>query len=171
MTRQRETPVSLRRQAEGSTGVRDTGRSVAPGWAHRRQGADLVRCGGEYMTPEALHRQIAAEAAQWREGCRGNPCADPSGFGPQGATRAAPAPGAATPSTPPADRWQPPEPASLRWDAETGEVLPCRSLETIQPSGRGKGGERPARGAGWAASESGLRAGVECRPSVQPSRG
>ena len=134
MPQQRETPAPQRRQAEGDTGVQVARKSV-PAWAQKRVSASLVRFRGEYTTPEALHAQNAAEAAQARDrGCRG-----PAPFG--DALTAAPAPdfmaGAGgspdseTPATPPADRFSWGSAASVI-DGETGELLPCRSLETTQ---------------------------------------
>lgn len=145
MTRQRETPASLRRQAEGSTGVRDTGRSVAPGWARKPRGAALVRFGGEYMTPAALHAQIAAEAAQSRTGGGGHPRANPlAPVGSREALQAALLSGERPPLHP-ADPL-PPETGTFVCDGQTGEVLPCRFLETTQPSYRGKGGKGQPHG-------------------------
>lgn len=132
MTAERETPASQRRQAEGNTGVTSSRDSV-PGWAQKRARRSLVHFRGEYLSPEALSARMAAEAAASRDGGVGGApptvTLSPVG-GCDGGT-----PGAAElerPGIPLADRPYP----SGRVDRETGEILPCRSLETTQP---GKG--------------------------------
>lgn len=140
MTPPKETPASLRRQAEGTTGAGISGRSLAsaPGWARTRQPAALVRFGGEYLTPDALHEacrvQAAAEAAFPRSqhlDIRG-----PAG-----------APLLESPATHPVSRFA--ERVSV--DEATGEVLtgtpslPCRSLETTQTKGTPAGLSGPHR--------------------------
>ncbi len=130
MTRQRETPASLRDQAEGRTGVRSATDSV-PGWARKRVAASLVRFRGEYLSPEAVHAQAAAEAAQSRVvGTAHGDALPPSHEAPR-QTGAGGLPTSESPATPPADRfvW---EPSSIVVDGQTGELLPCRSLETTQ---------------------------------------
>lgn len=131
MTSPKETPASQRQQAEGITGARCSERNVAPEWARRRVGASLLRFRGEYVTPGAVNLQAALEAAEARLS-RGGPqavCHD--------TTRP---PGASTsenPGTHPADRYSSPRNAVM--DIETGELLPCRSLETTQPRVEPKG--------------------------------
>ena len=114
MTPEKKTPASLRRQAEGTTGVRITGESL-PGWAQKRRGAALVRFGGDYLTAEAVADRCRREADAFREETTWRVA-----VGREGA--------AGFDGDPhPADRF-PVDPA-------TGEVLslPCRSLETTQP--------------------------------------
>ena len=138
MTPERETPAPQRRQAEGDTGVRVAGKSV-PAWAQKRVSAALVRFRGEYLTPTALHAQAAAEASDHRgRGAGAGPCGDASA----GSATAAcePIGGEAYPQPGrPLANPLPKLPTCFRWDADTGEVrldLPCRSLETTQPSER-----------------------------------
>lgn len=141
MPHQRETPASLRRQAEGNTGVTDRGESVAPGWARKRSAARLVRFQGTYYAPEVLHAQNAYEAAQSRKrGCRGS---TPYGGAPASSPKpdqlgAGGSPNLETPATHPADRFSWGSTASVV-DAATGELLPCRSLETTQSNTGPKG--------------------------------
>jgi hypothetical protein len=126
MTPQKETPASLRRPAEGNTGVRDTGRILASAPFRKRRAATLVHFAGEYLTPEALNARCALEADTERHR-RGGPQAasapspETAKPGPPGA-RASENPGTST-----ADRF----PAGYV-DPDTGEILPCRSLETTQ---------------------------------------
>lgn len=140
MPPERETPASLRRQAEGSTGV-DVAPGSVPGWQRKRRKASLVRFGGHYSTPEALHAQCAAEAAQQRVE-RAAACGDVNReLTPAPATQTAlhdlprrvEGPnGEATPQVGrrhPADC--PPHPKAVI-DGRTGEVLPCRFIETTQ---------------------------------------
>ncbi len=132
MTPEKKTPASQRRQAEGITGVRNTGRSVPPAhaWSRKPQGETLLRFRGEYLTPEALHAQAVLEADTARLS-RGGPQAGdavPSKHAPNEQTGAAGSPTPKTPGTHPADR----SPAVMSWDAETGALLPCRSLETTE---------------------------------------
>lgn len=129
MPPEKTTPASLRRQAEGSTGASDTPRSV-PGWARKRRGAALVHFDGAYMTPERLHAYAAAEAAEARARVWAQPTvtAVPAKFpevvhGPNGE------------ATPLVGRRHPADLSpglSAAMDPQTGEVLPCRSLETTQ---------------------------------------
>ncbi len=130
MTAQRETPAPQRRQAEGDTGVRVARESV-PAWAQKRVGASLVRFRGQYLTPEGLNAQARTEAALGRvvgtaHGDALTACLDSDV---QPGAGGSPIP--ETAATPSAERlcW---EPRELRWDAATGELLPCRSLETTQ---------------------------------------
>lgn len=143
MTDQRETPASLRRQAEGNTGVHVAPRSV-PAWSQKRRALDLVRFGGEYLTPGALRARIAVEAAEarlsapepiQRRGDGMGAAAQATATETQrdgggrsgGATADAGAPGGSRRH--PADR----SPSlSAPCDGSTGEVLPCRFLETTQ---------------------------------------
>ena len=139
MTPPKETPASLRRQAEGTTGAAISGRSVspAPGWARKRQAASLVRFRGEYLTPEALHAQVAAEAARVQAAAE---AAVPT----LGAPRhggAAGRPFSESPAPHPVNRCA----ERVTVDEATGEILtgtpalPCRSLETTQSGRVGKG--------------------------------
>ena len=131
MTPPKETPASLRRQAEGTTGVRDSGESV-PAWARKRVTASLVRFRGEYLSPATVHAEAAAEAAAARiVGAAHGDALSPgqierAGLAGTGVSE--------SPAPSPADRfsW---EPSSVHFDWETGEVLPCRSLETTQSRG------------------------------------
>ena len=120
MTPENETPASLRRQAEGTTGAGIAAGSV-PGWAQKRRGAPLVRFRGEYLTPEALAGLCTREGDAFRARNDGRREADTG----RGST------GDGSPH--PADRFP------YRVDPATGEVipLPCRSLETTQ-SGQGE---------------------------------
>ena len=119
MSPQRETPASLRRQAEGTTGVGFAEPSL-PGWAQKRRSARLVRFRGEYLTPEALAGLCAREGDAFRAEI------DAAAQQKQGEGRT----GDCGPH--PANL-----PAGIRVDPLTGEVLPCRSLETTQPNGIG----------------------------------
>ena len=111
MTPEKETPASLRRQAEGTTGVGITDRSV-PGWAQKRRPAALVRFGGDYLSVEDLAARCQREA----DAVRASGAVRRDLFTGRGRT------GDGGPH--PADRFDP----------DTGEVLslPCRSLETTQ---------------------------------------
>ncbi len=132
MTDQQKTPASLRDQAEGITGVRDTAESVAPGWSRKRRAPVLVSFQGEYMTPEALTRSVAADAAAYRmqdHAERPSRCSRPDEQ-----TGAAGSPSGETPGAAFDDRfWV--LPRTYSFDGETGELLPCRSLETTAPKG------------------------------------
>ena len=120
MTPERETPASLRRQAEGTTGVRIAGGSL-PGWAQKRRGAALVRFGGDYLTAEELAARCQREADAVRASNNGRPT--------EGRERGLTGDGDPHPANRSPARWM--------MDSATGEVvpLPCRSLETTQ-SGR-----------------------------------
>ena len=116
MTPEKETPASLRRQAEGTTGAGIAEGSV-PGWAQKRRGASLVRFRGEYLTTEAVVGLCAREGDAFRAE---NNWRREAGTG-RGLT------GDGDPH--PADRFD-----LVRCDPATGEVLlPCRSLETTAP--------------------------------------
>ena len=118
MTPERKSPASQRRQAEGTTGDRIAGGSV-PGWAQKRRGAALVRHEGQYLTPSEVsdlcrrHADAFREENNWRR---------EAGTG-RGLT------GDGDPH--PANRLS----RRRLIDETTGEVLPCRSLETTQSSG------------------------------------
>jgi hypothetical protein len=129
MSPPKETPASQRRQAEGITGARDTGRSV-PAWAQRRVEASLVRFRGEYLTPGAVNAQAVVEARLDRQSRGGPQAVNHLGWEAAGSSRLE------IPGTSPADSpdgWQRLDPRSMSWDADTGALLPCRSLETTQP--------------------------------------
>ena len=119
MTPEKKTPASLRRQAEGTTGVRITGESL-PGWAQKRRGAALVRFGGDYLTAEELAARCQREADAVRASNNGRPT--------EGRERGLTGDGDPHPANRSPARWQ--------VDLATGEVvpLPCRSLETTAPS-------------------------------------
>lgn len=141
MPPERKTPAPQRRQAEGDTGVDVAPRSV-PGWQRKRRAASLVRFGGHYSTPEALHAQFAAEAAQQRAERESVCGVDTRQLTHVPATQTAVPDsswcvdgpnGEATPLVGrrhPADRSPHPEAV---FDGRTGEVLPCRFIETTQP--------------------------------------
>lgn len=122
MTQKRETPVPQRRQAEGETGAIASGRNI-PGWAKRRTAPALLRFRGEYLTPEALNLQAAAEAAEAR-------------LCPQGTETAPEVPPAAQhvagPQATPQPEGSCPHPADER-DAPDSP-LPCRFIEATQSS-------------------------------------
>lgn len=151
MTEQRETPASLRRQAEGNTGVRIAERSV-PGWAGKRRREALVHFRGQYLTPEALHAQTAAEAAEARaRGCRGPaPYGDASTDETSNSCGGAAGRGTAHSPRHPADR---PPGLSAPVDPQTGEILPCRFLETTQskpdPNTLNSGHRKVAQALAW----------------------
>ena len=129
MTLPKETPATQRRQAEGSTGARCDTESLS-GWRTRRTKAALVRFQGEYVTPAELHARFAAEAESERQR-RWPQAADPSGNVSEPG-RGSLAAGSGNLSPHPADPlFRSPKFATL--DPETGELLPCRSLETTQP--------------------------------------
>lgn len=137
MTDQKKTPASLRRQAEGITGVPDTDESVAPGWTRKRQPPSYVRFRGEYYTPASLSAALAQEASTDR-GCGAQPHGDRlSGCSlPDEQTGAAGSPTSEKPGTHSENPlWLPKTPPVCAFDGATGELLPCRSLETTQPSG------------------------------------
>ena len=150
MSAQKETPESLRREADGTTGVRCDGESVAlPGWARKRRGASLVRFRGEYLTPAGVEAQAREEAAQARSdrGAGGEPPAVTLGnLAEVVSVESAIQPQTSTPH--PAERfWRKHQEAweariaedgaglgeSGRGGDDSGAVpLPCRSLETTQ---------------------------------------
>jgi hypothetical protein len=131
MTPQKETPAPRRVAAEGVTGAGVSGRSVAlaPEWARKRVAESLLRFAGEYVTPEALHAQAAAEALLARSS-RGGPKAGDAfqKSNPLEHSGAAGSPTPEIPGTHPANRRS----RVALIDEATGELLPCRSLETTQ---------------------------------------
>ena len=131
MTPPKKTPAPQRRQAEGDTGVEIAGPSV-PAWARKRVAAALVRFQGQYLSPAAIHAQAASEAAAART--VGAAHGDALHLGNEHAGGLAGTPTPESPAASPADRfsW---EPSVLHFDWETGEVLPCRSLETTASKG------------------------------------
>lgn len=145
MTPPKETPASLRRQAEGTTGAGISGRSVspAPGWARKRAEAALVRFRGEYSTPAALRVQLAAEAIASRAAAD---AAVPT-FGESRLPGAGGRPFSESPATHPVSRFA----ERIEVDEATGEILggtpslPCRSLETTQTKGEPAGLSGPHR--------------------------
>jgi hypothetical protein len=133
MTPEKETPAFLGLAGtRGTTGAGITGQSV-PGWASKRRKRDLVHFRGEYLSPEALNLQARQEASQERISRGGPQAVDAQGANP--ITAEGP-PGPRTPQNPgtsTADRFR-----RISYDTETGEILPCRSLETTQSNGAGK---------------------------------
>jgi hypothetical protein len=98
-----------------------------------------LRFRDEYISPEALNAQAALEAQQERDR-RGGPQAGDAfqaKSSKPGHVGAAGSPYSKNASTHPADR----SPLVAQIDYETGELLPCRSLETTASS---TGGKRPA---------------------------
>ncbi len=132
MTLPKETPASQRRQALGSTGVRDTAESVAPGWLRKRQAPTTLRFQGQYLTPEALCASVAADAAAFRLLDHDDRCS--RGLKSSEQMGAAGSPISETPGTHPAVAFRK-TPTQYTVDGETGELLPCRSLETTAPNG------------------------------------
>ncbi len=137
MPDQRETPAPQRRQAEGDTGVQVAGESV-PAWARKRVTASLLRFRGEYVSPEALNAQARAESDLGRVVGTAHGDAFSLATEAPSQTGAGGSPILETPATPSEDRFA--------WDAsralvdeQTGELLPCRSLETTQPNTTPKG--------------------------------
>ena len=133
MTPEKETPASPELGGIGTTGAGCSGGSV-PAWASKRRKRAVVRFRGDYLTPEALNAQCALEAQQERSS-RGGPKAGDAL--PADPLNAVGQPGARTPENPgvyPANRSGIP-PGKYSVDTETGELLPCRSLETTQPNG------------------------------------
>ena len=133
MTPEKETPASPELGGIGTTGAGCSGGSV-PAWASKRRKRALVRFQGEYLSPEALNAQCALEAQQERSS-RGGPQAGDAL--PNDSLNAVGQPGARPPENPGVYRANrsgiPPGQYSV--DSETGELLPCRSLETTQPNG------------------------------------
>lgn len=130
MPDQRKTPAPQRRQAEGVTGVEVPVKSV-PGWAKRRTPPTLLRFRGEYLTPEALNRQAAQQAAEARLCPQGTESAPHASHEAAVASQTAPdAFEARQPPSPPADK---PWPVGAVVDQATGELLlPCRFIEATQ---------------------------------------
>lgn len=137
---QRKTPASLRRQAEGITGADDSERSLAPTWARKRQPATLVRFQGEYLTPEALHREIAAQVRTGRTGravAEGHGDALQSHSEAPARTGAGGSPISENPATSADQLFREEFERRVKADnlaKEGREALPCRSLETTQSS-------------------------------------
>ena len=134
MTPERKTPASLRRQAEGTTGVGIAEGSV-PGWAQKRRAAALVRHEGQYLTPGEVSDLCRRHADAFRERNNGRLRAD-TGRGRTGDC-----------GPHPVDRLSP-------VDLTTGEVLlPCRSLETTAskatPPGLSGPHRKVAAALGW----------------------
>lgn len=147
MIDQKEAPASLGRQAKGNTGATDYRESV-PAWAQKRVSAALVRFRGEYLSPEAVHAQAASEAALGRVVGKAHGDALPTADRSDEQTGAGGFPGPENPATPPAERFFR-EPRCLTWDAATGELLPCRSLETTQPKGLSGSHKKVASALSW----------------------
>ena len=91
----------------------------------------MVRFEGAYTTPEALHSLVAARAAEARMRDHGDRFSNAEP--PQGGTGAGGSPNSESPTAHPADRsGSYTGPARYTVDEATGEILPCRSLETTQ---------------------------------------
>lgn len=135
MTDQKKTPASLRRQAEGITGVRDTAESVAPGWSRKRQAPAYLRFQGKYYTPGELSAAVALDAVAHRTGGGAEPHGDRLSPCPRPDEQlgAAGSPASENPGTHP--DYLRKTPVRISIDGATGEILPCRSLETTQPNG------------------------------------
>lgn len=129
----KETPASLRRQAEGITGVRCSGASV-PGWASKRRKTTLVRFQGEYSTPEALNDRCSQQAQRERDS-RGGPQAAKRLEAGESLTAGVgkPLPIDPVESYPLGNR-SGISPHKYSVNEDTGELLPCRSLETTATS-------------------------------------
>jgi hypothetical protein len=94
----------------------------------------MVRFRGEYLSPEAVNAQARQEASTDRFTRGGPQAADALLARNSKVMEGSPGPRPPeNPGTYPADRFSP-----ASYDAETGEVLPCRSLETTQSNGAGK---------------------------------
>lgn len=132
MTDQRKTPEPQRRQAEGESGVANHRESV-PAWGRKRVAETLLRFRGQYVTPEALNAQAAAEAAKGRAVRDAHGDCLPDSIRSHEQPGAAGSPRSEIPGTPYVNL--PKTPARYTVDGETGELLPCRSLETTQPKG------------------------------------
>lgn len=137
MTPEKETPASPELGGIGTTGAGCSGGSV-PAWASKRRKRPVVRFRGEYLSPEAVNAEAREEAAQERlaRGA-GVPPAETPRQTPEAESVNPPERGRET-LTPPANR-SGIAPGQYSVDTETGELLPCRSLETTQPNGAGKG--------------------------------
>jgi hypothetical protein len=130
----KETPASQRRQAVGRTGATNHPASV-PAWARKRAGEALLRFRGQYTDAEAIHATAALEAVAAREGRavaigHGDAFGMPAAPDQQGAGGS---PSLETPA-PYANRFSWGSSIELV-DGSTGELLPCRSLETTASRG------------------------------------
>lgn len=137
MTPERETPASPELAGQGgTTGADVAGRSV-PGWVSKRRKRSVVRFRGEYLSPEAVSAQAREEAAQERIS-RGGPKAGVA-LSREPVNQVGP-PGPLTPEIPGTHPANPSgiSPGRYMVDSDTGELLPCRSLETTQSNGKGK---------------------------------
>ena len=137
MTPEKETPASPELGGIGTTGAGCSGGSV-PAWASKRRKRPVVRFRGEYLSPESVNADAREEAAQERlaRGAGVPPAVTPRQL-PGAESVNPPARGRET-LTPPANRSGIPA-GQYSVDTDTGELLPCRSLETTQPNGAGKG--------------------------------
>ena len=133
MTPEKETPASPELGGIGTTGAGCSGGSV-PAWASKRRKRPVVRFRGEYLSPESVNADAREEAAQERlaRGAGVPPAVTPRQL-PGAESVNPPARGRET-LTPPANRSGIPA-GQYSVDTDTGELLPCRSLETTQPKG------------------------------------
>ena len=149
MTDHRKAPAPQRQQAEGVTGATNHTLSV-PAWARRRVAETLVRFQGQYHTPESLNALCATEAAYGRAVRAAHDDALPTGSRSHEQPGAAGSPISAIPGTHPED---PPyyrkTPTNIVFDGETGEILPCRSLETTAPNGLTGPHKKTANALSW----------------------
>jgi coenzyme F420-reducing hydrogenase delta subunit len=127
MTPPKEIPASLRRPAEGITGIDDSEPSV-PGWSRKRVAPVLLRVDGEYLTFEQLREQVKAQAAAYRGA--GSPCADARKITPKPDQSLGQSPTPESENSYPLGNRSGISPSHYTFDEETGELLPCRSLET-----------------------------------------
>lgn len=135
MTSEKETPASLGWRAQEDNGGRSTGGSV-PGWARKRVAPALLRHDGEYQTFEQLRERVKAQAAAYRGA--GSPCGDALHTFPKPDQSAGQSPTPEPENSYPLGNRSGISPDKYRYDPQTGELLPCRSLETTQPRIPGK---------------------------------
>lgn len=138
MTPEKETPASLvLAGSRGTTGADVTGGSV-PGWVSKRRKRSVVRFRGEYLSPEAVNAQAREEATQARlaRGAGVSPALTPEPL-PEVESGSPSAWGRETLTHPANPSGIPPGRYAV--DSDTGELLPCRSLETTQSNGAEKG--------------------------------
>ena len=130
MTDHRKAPEPQRRQAEGETGA-ENHRVMVPAWGRKRVAETLLRFQGQYHTPETLTAQAAQQAAEGRAVRLAHDDALSASLRSPERMGAAGSPISETPGTHPAERFSWGSAQSVM-DSETGELLPCRSLETTQ---------------------------------------
>ena len=149
MTAQIKAPEPQRRQAEGETGATNH-RVIVPAWGRKRVAETLLRFQGQYTSPEALNARAAAEARESRDVRAAHADALSKSIHGQQWLGAAGSPTSEKPGTHPADASRlsakiPFNPKNFEFDHTTGEILPCRSLETTQPNTLAGPHKRPLR--------------------------